>query len=129
MGSKESPSAETEDAIQYHNDSRDAVAETSRHEPGSDSWWEALTAARKENSDHMGRRRARPSSTSGAIRRWPPATSLERPSSSSRHNTPMVSSLATRSPNSTYLEVLEQGRLDVGLSLGELWFRYFELGG
>ncbi len=27
------------------------------------------------------------------------------------------------------LEVLEQGRLDVGLSLGELWFRYFELGG
>jgi hypothetical protein len=28
-----------------------------------------------------------------------------------------------------HLEVLEQGRLDVGLSLGELWFRYFELGG
>ncbi len=25
--------------------------------------------------------------------------------------------------------VLEQGRLDVGLSHGELWFRYFELGG
>lgn len=30
---------------------------------------------------------------------------------------------------SRHLEVLEQGRLDVGLSLGELWFRYFELGG
>ncbi|MEO7555192.1 MAG: hypothetical protein ABIV94_01135 [Acidimicrobiales bacterium] len=25
--------------------------------------------------------------------------------------------------------VLEQARLDVGLSHGELWFRYFELGG
>lgn len=26
-------------------------------------------------------------------------------------------------------ELLEQGRRDVGLSRGELWFRYFELGG
>ncbi len=25
--------------------------------------------------------------------------------------------------------MLEQGRRDVGLSQGELWFRYFELGG
>ena len=53
-GNKESPSAETENAIQDHNDIRDAVAETSRHEPGSDSWWEAVATARKENSDHMG---------------------------------------------------------------------------
>ncbi len=30
---------------------------------------------------------------------------------------------------SRQLAVLELGRLDVGLSLGELWFRYFELGG
>ena len=27
------------------------------------------------------------------------------------------------------VEMLEQGRRDVGLSQGELWFRYFELGG
>ena len=27
------------------------------------------------------------------------------------------------------VEMLEQGRRDVGLSQAELWFRYFELGG
>ena len=27
------------------------------------------------------------------------------------------------------VEMLEEARRDVGLSLGELWFRYFELGG
>ena len=27
------------------------------------------------------------------------------------------------------VEMLEQGRCEVGLSQGELWFRYFELGG
>jgi len=30
---------------------------------------------------------------------------------------------------SRHLEALEQCRRDVGLSQGELWFRYFELGG
>ena len=29
----------------------------------------------------------------------------------------------------TAIDVLEQGRRDVGLSRSDLWFRYFELGG
>lgn len=50
----DSPEEETEDAITDHNDIRDAVAESRRHEVGSDAWWAAVSEARESNSDHMG---------------------------------------------------------------------------
>lgn len=50
----DSAEEETEDAIGDHNAIRDAVAESRRHEPGSEAWWEAVDAARRSNSVHMG---------------------------------------------------------------------------
>lgn len=50
----ESAEEETEDAIGDHNAIRDAVAESRRHDPGSDAWWKAVDAARRSNSVHMG---------------------------------------------------------------------------
>jgi len=46
--------AETEDAIGDHNDIRDAIAESSRHEAGSDAWWKAVGDARTANTEHLG---------------------------------------------------------------------------
>ena len=53
-GEKDSPEAETTDAIDDHNEIREHVAEARRRTVGSDEWWEAVTAARAANSDHMG---------------------------------------------------------------------------
>ena len=53
-GSKDSASAETEDAISDHNDIRDAVAKVGKHEVGSYAWFDAVAKAREANSDHMG---------------------------------------------------------------------------
>lgn len=50
----DSAEEETEDAIGDHNSIRAAIAESRRHEPGSDGWWEAVDAARRSNSAHMG---------------------------------------------------------------------------
>lgn len=50
----DSAAEETEDAIGDHNAIRDAIAESRRHEPGSGGWWEAVDAARRSNSVHMG---------------------------------------------------------------------------
>jgi hypothetical protein len=47
------PTEETEDAIKDHNEIRDAVAEAGRHDVGTDPWWQAVTAARIANDDHM----------------------------------------------------------------------------
>lgn len=47
------PQDETEDAITDHNDIRDAVRESRRHEPGSAQWFEAVNTARKENGSHL----------------------------------------------------------------------------
>ena len=47
------PEDETEDAIRDHNDIRDAVAEAAKHEVGSNSWFAAVAAANKANSEHM----------------------------------------------------------------------------
>ena len=44
---------ETEDAIKDHNEIRDAIAEASKHEVGSDDWWTAVRGADEANSDHM----------------------------------------------------------------------------
>lgn len=44
---------ETKDAINDHNDIRDAVRRASRPDPGSAAWWEAVQSARQTNSDHM----------------------------------------------------------------------------
>ncbi len=44
---------ETEDAIGDHNKIRDAIAESKRHEVGSDEWWAAVWRARRENSGHL----------------------------------------------------------------------------
>lgn len=48
-----SPEAETEDAIDDHNDIRDAVAEVARHDVGTEGWYDAVAAANKANGDHM----------------------------------------------------------------------------
>ncbi len=44
---------ETTDAINDHNEIRDAIRRASRRAPGSEEWWNALTSARSANSDHM----------------------------------------------------------------------------
>ncbi len=45
---------ETEDAISDHNEIRDGIVETNRHDVGSDGWWEGVAQTREANSDHMG---------------------------------------------------------------------------
>ncbi|WP_027347193.1 hemerythrin domain-containing protein [Hamadaea tsunoensis] len=44
---------ETEDALRDHNKIRDAIAESRRHDTGSDAWWRAVWVARRENSEHL----------------------------------------------------------------------------
>ena len=53
-GDKKNAAAETRDAIGDHNDIRDAVAKVADHEVGADGWFDAIAAANKANSDHMG---------------------------------------------------------------------------
>lgn len=53
-GSKSTAAAETRDAIGDHNDIRDAVAKVAKQQIGSDSWYSAIAAVNKANSDHMG---------------------------------------------------------------------------
>jgi len=52
-GDKDTPEAETEDAIDDHNDIREAVAAVAEHRVGSDGWYEAVANANKANGDHM----------------------------------------------------------------------------
>ncbi len=44
---------ETVDAIQDHNEIRDAVAAAASHPVGSDEWFAAVAAANEANGDHM----------------------------------------------------------------------------
>ncbi|MDA8046269.1 MAG: hemerythrin domain-containing protein [Actinomycetota bacterium] len=44
---------ETSDAIDDHNEIRDAIRRAGSEATGSDGWWGAVSAARKANSDHM----------------------------------------------------------------------------
>lgn len=44
---------ETSDAINDHNQIRDAVAAAGRATVDSTEWWEAVGRAREQNSDHM----------------------------------------------------------------------------
>ncbi len=44
---------ETDDAINDHNEIRDAVAKAAGRSPGSKEWWDAVDEAREQNSDHM----------------------------------------------------------------------------
>ena len=53
-GDKDTPEAETEDAIGDHNDIRDGVRAAGEHEVGTQDWWDGVYAARKANDDHMG---------------------------------------------------------------------------
>jgi hypothetical protein len=45
---------ETLDAIEDHNDIRDAVTAVAGHAVGSEAWYAAVAAANEANSDHMG---------------------------------------------------------------------------
>jgi hypothetical protein len=45
---------ETEDAIGDHNDIREAIAESAKHEVGTAQWWTAVDRARSANTEHMG---------------------------------------------------------------------------
>jgi hypothetical protein len=45
---------ETKDAIGDHNDIRDGILESRKHDVGTDGWWRGVTAARKANDEHMG---------------------------------------------------------------------------
>jgi len=47
------PTEETEDAINDHNEIRDAVEAVARHDVGSDDWFQAVQAANRANGDHM----------------------------------------------------------------------------
>jgi len=51
---EQDPAEETEDAIRDHNKIRDAVAESRRHEVGTDAWFDAVGRARHENTEHIG---------------------------------------------------------------------------
>ena len=52
-GGKADAEDETEHAIRDHNKIRDAVAAVARHPVGSRAWYAAVSAANKENGDHM----------------------------------------------------------------------------
>lgn len=52
-GGKPTAEAETEDAIEDHNEIRDAVAAVAGHRVGSAPWREAVAAANKANGEHM----------------------------------------------------------------------------
>jgi len=52
-GGKADAADETEHAIRDHNKIRAAVAAVGKHPVGSPGWLAALTAANKENGDHM----------------------------------------------------------------------------
>jgi len=52
-GDKDNAAEETDDAIDDHNDIRDAVAAVGEHQVGSDAWFEAVAAANEANGDHM----------------------------------------------------------------------------
>lgn len=52
-GDADSVEEEITDAIKDHNEIRDAAGEVSKHETGSDGWWEVVTRANVVNSDHM----------------------------------------------------------------------------
>ena len=45
---------ETEDAIGDHNDIRDGILESRKHDVGTDGWWSGVNAARHANDEHMG---------------------------------------------------------------------------
>jgi hypothetical protein len=45
---------ETKDAIGDHNDIRDGILDSRKHEVGTDGWWKGVTAAREANDEHMG---------------------------------------------------------------------------
>jgi hypothetical protein len=52
-GGNASPTDETVDAIEDHNEIRNAVAAVTKHQVGTDAWYQAVTAANEANSDHM----------------------------------------------------------------------------
>ncbi len=52
-GDDDGPEPETVDAIEDHNDIRDAVAAAGNCEVGTDEWFEAVAAVNKANGDHM----------------------------------------------------------------------------
>ncbi len=52
-GEAESAEDETEDAIEDHNEIRDAVAAVANATVGSSAWFDAVAAANEANSDHM----------------------------------------------------------------------------
>jgi hypothetical protein len=45
---------ETKDAIGDHNDIRDGILESRKHDVGTDGWWAGVNAARHANDEHMG---------------------------------------------------------------------------
>ncbi|MDQ6680447.1 MAG: hemerythrin domain-containing protein [Pseudomonadota bacterium] len=53
-GGKADAEDETVDAIEDHNEIRDAIAKVKGHEVGADGWYAAVAAANKANSEHMG---------------------------------------------------------------------------
>jgi hypothetical protein len=52
-GGKASAKSETLDAIEDHNDIRDAVADVVKHKTGSAAWRKAVAKANEANGDHM----------------------------------------------------------------------------
>jgi hypothetical protein len=52
-GDKETPEAETVDAIEDHNEIRDAITAVKQHDVGTGAWFAAVDAVNKANGDHM----------------------------------------------------------------------------
>src|SRR5579864_6323691 len=52
-GGKDGPEDETEDAIEDHNEIRDAIALVKGRGVGSEDWYEAVAAVNRANGDHM----------------------------------------------------------------------------
>jgi hypothetical protein len=47
------PEEETEDAVSDHNEIRDGVRESRRHNTGTKAWWAAVEKVRRENGEHL----------------------------------------------------------------------------
>jgi hypothetical protein len=45
---------QTRDALGDHNDIRDAISASAKHQVGTPEWWEAVGKARSANTEHMG---------------------------------------------------------------------------
>ena len=114
-GSKDSAAAEAEEAIDDHNEIRDAITEVEGCDVGAESWWEAVAGVPEGQQRPHGRGGAPgPGGLPGAMRISARATTSAPPSSPSGRPTPAASRARTRTPSSTSASGREQEIPDPG---------------